>query len=135
MKKANWIWIIALVVIIVIVAMNWKDIKKIFKGKGDGTNGTGTEVGGTGGGNVINAQFIADELYDLMKGITIYPQQVKVLAYLKGMLDGSDAYFTAVWNAFGTKDGDNLATWVDEELYTGSYGNKLSQRASQLGLS
>ena len=122
MKKGNLILLIVAILVIVVVAMNWK---KWF-GKGGKGNGT----------NAINAQAIADRLYELMKGLTLYPSsREEVKDTLQQVVNSNDAVFISVWNAFGNHDG-NLGEWAKDEYYVPStISETIKNRATQLSLS
>lgn len=123
MKKGQIALLVVAILIIIIVALNWK---KWFGKGGKGTSGT------NGG---VQAQAIADRLYELMNGLTLYPSSRKeVEETLTQVANSSNADFAAVWNAFGNRDG-NLAEWAKDEYYVdNSISDLISNRAAQLSL-
>lgn len=120
MKKQNWIWIILAILIIVIVVVSWR---KLF-GKKNGTEQQSNDYQG-----------FADALYNRMNGITIGSAQGEVNDLLENLKTTTDNGFISIWNAFGTRDGYNLAEWVEDEWYiSDELSNSIKSRATSLGL-
>ena len=115
MKKSYWILIILAVIIIVVVVLNWKN----WFGKGsNGTHGTNGPKSTNNTNSNINAQAIADRLYELMDGLNLYAaSRNEVNEILSKLLTISNNDFIDVWNSFGIRDGENLSQWVSGETY------------------
>ena len=122
--KSKTIWIILAIIFVIIIIVV---LRKLF-GKKPGTSSTNTN-------NQGNAMATADRLYELMNGLTIYPSSRKeVVDTLTQVSNSSDADFTAVWIAFGNRDG-NLSEWAADEYYVDSaISDAIKNRATQLGL-